>query len=121
MIDMTSFEFVTQCGVCHPGGGPLELDRDGHRYDQHMNERGMTPGGENDLDGDYYKARWSESGVVEADCLLCHMPEYDSSERNRQLQALNFKWAAAAGARLAMVKGSVAAGEPVTVTYCHPE
>ena len=34
MIDMTSFDFVTAtCGACHPGGGPLEYDRDGFRYD----------------------------------------------------------------------------------------
>lgn len=32
-IDMTSFDFVTAtCGTCHPGGGPMELDRDGKRY-----------------------------------------------------------------------------------------
>jgi hypothetical protein len=29
-IDMTSFDFVTAtCGNCHPGGGPLEFDREG--------------------------------------------------------------------------------------------
>jgi len=34
-IDMTSFDFVTAtCGNCHPGGGPLEYDREGKRYDE---------------------------------------------------------------------------------------
>jgi len=34
LIDMTSFDFVTAtCGNCHPGGGPLEYDRAGKRYD----------------------------------------------------------------------------------------
>jgi len=34
LIDMTSFGFVTAtCGDCHPGGGPLEFDREGKRYD----------------------------------------------------------------------------------------
>ena len=62
MIDMTSFDFVTAtCGNCHPGGGPLEYDRDGGRYDQRMKDpsAGMTPGGANGLDGDYFRARWS--------------------------------------------------------------
>ena len=46
---------------------------------------GLTPGGDNHFDGDYFKARWSETGVIEADCLLCHLPEYDIKKRNEQL------------------------------------
>jgi len=119
-IDMTSFDFVTAtCGNCHPGGGPLEYDRDGHRYDEWMrNPRsGLVPGGSNHLDGDYFRARWSQTGVVEADCLLCHLPEYDAKERNQQLAELNFRWAATAGAHLGKVAGSVKQGVRVSVTY----
>jgi hypothetical protein len=119
-IDMTSFDFVTAtCGNCHPGGGPLEFDRDGKRYDQRMRDpaSGLTAGGDNGLDGDYYKARWSETGVIEADCLLCHMPEYDYAARNAQLASLNFRWAATAGARLGTVVGNVASGEKPRVEY----
>ena len=36
LVDMTSFDFVVSCGVCHPGGGSLELDREGLRYDKVM-------------------------------------------------------------------------------------
>ncbi len=120
LIDMTSFVFITRgCGKCHPGGGPLEYDRDGKRYDQWMADpaSGFTPGGDNDLDGDYYKARWSESGVLEADCLLCHLPEYDFGTRNKQIDQLNFRWAATAGAGLARIDGSVAKNETVAVAY----
>ncbi len=120
MIDMTSFDFVTAtCGNCHPGGGPLEYDRDGKRYDEWMRDpaSGMTPGGDNNLDGDYYKARWSETGVIEADCLLCHMPEYDYKKRNETLANLNFRWAATAGAGFGAVTGKVAAGELPSVAY----
>ena len=49
MIDMTSFDFVTAtCGNCHPGGGPMEYDRDGKRYDHRMLDTasGMTAGGD---------------------------------------------------------------------------
>jgi cytochrome b subunit of formate dehydrogenase len=119
-IDMTSFDFVTAtCGNCHPGGGPMEYDRDGRRYDQRMAEQGsgLIPGGENGLDGDYYKARWSETGVIEADCLLCHMPEYDYGARNAQLANLNFRWAATDGARLGKIVGKVAAAEKPRVEY----
>ncbi|MBI4328099.1 MAG: hypothetical protein HY674_22945, partial [Chloroflexi bacterium] len=65
VVDMTSYEFVTAtCGNCHPGGGPLEFDRDGKRYDTWMREpaSGLSPGGDNRFDGDYFKARWSETG-----------------------------------------------------------
>lgn len=120
LIDMTSFEFVTAtCGNCHPGGGPLEFDRDGLRYDERMRDPGasLTSGGDNGFDGDYFKARWSETGVIEADCLLCHMPEYDFGKRNAQLADLNFHWAATAGARLGTVNGKVTANESPTVAY----
>ncbi len=119
-IDMTSFEFVTAtCGNCHPGGGPLELDRQGRRYDRFMADpaSGLSPGGDNGLSGDYYKARWSETGVIEADCLLCHMPEYDLKVRNAQLASLNFRWAATAGAGFGTVTGQVATGETPAISY----
>ncbi len=120
MIDMTSFDFVTAtCGACHPGGGPMEYDRDGLRYDARMRDpaAGLTPGGDNGLDGDYFKARWSETGVIEADCLLCHLPEYDYKKRNDQLADLNFKWAATVGAGFGRVAGKVADGAQPEVTY----
>jgi cytochrome b subunit of formate dehydrogenase len=119
-IDMTSFDFVTAtCGNCHPGGGPLEFDRNGKRYDAQMSDpaSGLMPGADNNLDGDYYKARWSDTGVIEADCLLCHMPEYDYSARNAQLANLNFRWAATEGARFGKVVGKVAGGESPRIEY----
>jgi hypothetical protein len=119
-IDMTSFDFVTAtCGNCHPGGGPMEYDRDGQRYDVRMAspDSGLTSGGDNGLDGDYYKARWAETGVIEADCLLCHMPEYDYKNRNAQLANLNFRWAATEGAGFGSITGKVAAGEKPKVEY----
>jgi len=119
-IDMTSFDFITAtCGNCHPGGGPLEFDRDGKRYDTWMRDpaSGFTSGGDNNLDGDYYKARWSETGVVEADCLLCHQPEYNLNKRNTELANLNFRWAATVGAGFGTVEGKVQANEQPKVIY----
>ena len=119
-IDMTSFGLITAgCAKCHPGGGPLEYDRDGYRYDERMRDpaAGLTTGGDNNFDGDYYKARWSETGVLEADCLLCHLPEYNFAARNAQLDALNFRWAPTAGAGLGEVTGAVAKNETVAVAY----
>lgn len=120
VIDMTSYEFVTAtCGNCHPGGGPLEFDRDGKRYDTWMRDpaSGLTTGGDNRFDGDYFKARWSETGVIEADCLLCHLPEYNFKKRNEQLANLNFRWAATEGAGFGHVAGMVASNQAPQVAY----
>lgn len=97
----------------------MEFDRQGHRYDSVMSDpnSGMVSGGENDLDGDYYQARWDKSGVLEADCFICHMPEYDFSARKKQISNLNFRWAATAGSGLALITGSVKEGTPLKVSY----
>jgi formate dehydrogenase gamma subunit len=119
-MDMTSFTFITAgCGDCHPGGGSAEFDREGKRYDSWMSnpQSGFVSGGDNNFDGDYYKARWGETGVLEADCFLCHLPEYNFSERKKQIRLFNLKWAAAAGSGLARVEGSIAESTPVSVTY----
>ena len=118
-IDFTSYTFIRSCGVCHPGGGSLEFDRDGLRYDRVVEDpdNAFVDGGLNDLDGDYYKAKWSASGVIEPDCYLCHMPDYDFKERTKQIQTFNYRWAGTAGARLATIEGSVAADTPVRMTW----
>jgi hypothetical protein len=117
-MDMTSFTFITNgCGTCHPGGGPLEVDRNGNRYDRYMDSVGYEAGGINDFDGDYYKAHWNRSGVVEGDCNLCHLPEYDYKTRNSQLMQWNFRWLATAGSGLARVTGSIKDSVPVSVVY----
>ena len=120
MMDMTSFSFITAgCGKCHPGGGSAEYDRDGRRYDRWMADpgSGLTPGGDNRFDGDYYQARWSQTGVLEADCLMCHLPGYSFNARNKQLKGLNFRWAPTAAAGFGEVKGAVGKGDAVKVIY----
>ncbi len=118
-IDLTSYTFVKTCGGCHPGGGPAEFDRAGHRYDLFASDPSnhIVPGGDNNFDGDYYRAKWAESGVLEADCLMCHMPGYEYSKRKKQIGALNFRWAATAGAGLAQVTGSVSRNQTPEVQY----
>ena len=115
-IDMTPYEWVYQCGVCHPGGGIMERDRDGHRYD--VRQRTDTELGEL-FDGDYYGTHWAESGVVEADCLVCHLPEgyYDYGIRVEQIRKLNYRYAATAAAGFAGIAGSVLDGDTPLVVY----
>lgn len=107
------------CGGCHPGGGSAEYDRNGNRYDRFARDPAnhIVSGGTNNFDGDYFKARWAEAGVLEADCLMCHMPEYDYELRKKEIKSLNFKWAATAGAGFAKVQGSVKNGDTPVVSY----
>lgn len=114
---MTSFGFAFLCGVCHPGGGPLETDRHGNRYDKFMKKNGLVPGGENGLDGDYFRSMWAKSGIMEADCLICHLSGYRYGERNVQVKSFNFRWAAAVGAGLGEVAGSVKKGDVPRLRY----
>lgn len=82
-IDKSSYHWVTSCGTCHTGGGPAEYDRKGNRYDEYANkpENNVLPRGDNYLDGDYYKSNWDKSGVLEADCLICHLKGYNWKKR----------------------------------------
>jgi hypothetical protein len=86
-IDKTSFWWAGLCGICHPGGGPTEYDRDGELYYDvatgmfGYENLGMTAA-DVILDGDYAEinhmtgarrdAPWDVTGVAEPDCLLCH-------------------------------------------------
>ena len=123
-IDLTSFSWITAgsdaqhgkpgCGGCHPGGGGLEYDRDGFRYDQQLREKpelAALP------DGDYYRSKWDKTGVVEADCLICHLPGYFFKERVKNLELLNFQWAIVAGSGVGLVNGAVRNDEAPRVVY----
>ncbi|MEW6118387.1 MAG: hypothetical protein AB1553_16050, partial [Nitrospirota bacterium] len=99
-FDMSSYDFTSSsCAWCHPGGGPLEYDREGYRYD---GTAGLFQSGPNPLPsyGDYYSydpasgtitsraAEWQSGGVAEVDCLICHAKttiggfRYSMLERN---------------------------------------
>lgn len=86
-MDHGSAGLIKRCSSCHAGGGWQEKDREGTRYDK-KNTATIKP-----LDGDYYTRvshdigghghgatgattvepwDWKKSGVVEADCMLCH-------------------------------------------------
>ncbi|MDZ7607420.1 MAG: multiheme c-type cytochrome [Cyclobacteriaceae bacterium] len=117
-MDMTSFTFITNgCGTCHPGGGSMEFDRNGFRYDAFMDSVKYTAGGINNFDGDYFKAHWNRSGVAEGECNICHQPDYDFASRSKNLLSWNFKWLATAGSRLARIDGSVKDSLEVKVSY----
>jgi len=113
--DMGVYEWVMECGICHPGGARAERDRNDHRYDDLQTTDSELA---QLLDGDYYGARWDESGVIEADCLICHLGEgYNYGIRVGQMLKGNFRWAATAAAGLGGIAGSVRDNEVPRVHY----
>ncbi len=80
----------------------MEFDRDGKRYDQRLK---AEPQLAQSLDGDYFKSQWDKTGVVEADCIICHLPGYNAKERSKQLIFQNYKWATVAASGIGEVKG----------------
>lgn len=134
-IDLSTYDWIgagknnprhkiksSSCGSCHPGGGPLEYGRNTKgKADSGKTLIAGEAAGAGQHDGDYSsrfttdkKSHFRESGVVEADCLLCHLPGYRMEERNEQLYRRNYRWAATAGAGLGEVKGAV-------FTYSNPD
>lgn len=123
-IDLTTFAWVTAgenpdkgmpgCGGCHPGGGGLEVDRDGRRYDRRAAGDSSLAAS---LDGDYYQSRWDRTGVIEADCFICHLPGYNYKERLRQLSRQNFQWAVVPASGIGSVTGSVKENRTPAITY----
>lgn len=122
-IDLTVYDFVgfsgqsglqPPCGACHPGGGGLEYDRDGNRYDEYLTEH---PDLKDSLDGDYYQSNWDKSGVVEADCFVCHFKGYKFDDRVSQLKNGNYRWAVVAATGIGIVSGSIKYGSTPRVQY----
>ena len=120
---------AASCGSCHPGGGPMEYGRDARgRADLKKTLIQGETAGANPQDGDYSSrftpdgmSRFRQSGVVEADCLICHLPGYRMDERNDQLYKRNYRWAATAGAGLGAVKGAIFAYSNPAAGPGHPD
>ena len=127
-IDLSAYDWIgggkrdgqrktmaASCGTCHPGGGPLEYGRNADgRADLSMNLIQSELLNKSSFDGDFSsrftpdgKSHFRESGVLEADCLLCHMPGYRFDQRNQQIDRRNYRWAATAGAGLGQIRGAV--------------
>ncbi|HRT93800.1 MAG TPA: cytochrome b/b6 domain-containing protein [Planctomycetota bacterium] len=107
---LTPFKFALQFGAWHPGGGRLELDAAGNRYDAHLAENpALRTATEPAANPDYHQARWDQSGVLENDCMACHaLHGYDHVERAGQIASMNFRWAPTVGAGFGHVEGKTA-------------
>ncbi len=80
--------WALQCGICHLGGGPTEFSFSGKRLDT------IPEGQVKEMDPDFYywdrksnvfrKWDWKRSGVREANCLVCHTPNYSKGIQDQR-------------------------------------
>jgi len=141
-MDKTSYFFTFQCGICHPGGAATQYDRQGNKYyDRATGRFGFGDGTltalptSARLDGDYGfinpqtgipgLAPWSKNGVLEADCLMCHLnttgPRADGTRNYwwKGRTATMIGGAALAGVAAFEVAPTAGAGW-ANITFCNP-
>ncbi|MBS3919471.1 MAG: hypothetical protein KG012_11350 [Deltaproteobacteria bacterium] len=114
-MDKSSSFFAQNCGICHPGGGWAEFDRKGNLYyNEETKKFGYELSGDDPaFDGDYtsfsagnekYGVPWDQSGVSEADCLICHLKGYQWKEREAALRGRFLRYGPTVGAGWATLK-----------------
>lgn len=93
-IDLTTADWLATLGSRHVGGGPAVFSRDGVPLvelppDASNPEAAIV----NPETGELEPWNWAESGVVEMNCFLCHMPTPNNEARMDMLHTGKFGWA----------------------------
>ena len=90
-VGLSSWEFVKTFGHHYPGGGLGWTYKDANEKLKDEN------------------AKWSASGNLEIDCLLCHSRDnrHDPDEQWRQIEKNNFKYSPSAASGIGAITGSV--------------
>ncbi|HJS29501.1 MAG TPA: cytochrome b/b6 domain-containing protein, partial [Anaerolineales bacterium] len=97
LLDLGTAGWIQTLGARHVGGGPAAVSRGGLPLD----ELEYTPGDPetNVLDpstGEALPWSWDESGLVEMNCFLCHLPNPNNEARIESLETGEFRWASTA-------------------------
>ncbi len=95
IIDLTTAGWVQFYGARHIGGGPAVYARDGETLLTDLPVRANDP--ETSIvdpkTGKLVKWDWDQSGIVEMNCFLCHIPEPNNDARIEALNEGEFGWA----------------------------
>lgn len=96
-IDLTTAEWIQVYGWRHVGGGPAVTSREGHIITDLAGDQITVETGIVDAEsGELMPWDWSQSGMVEMNCFLCHMNQPNNASRIEALEAGNFAWASSA-------------------------
>ena len=81
VVDLTTPEWVQVYGARHVGGGPAVTARDGRPLTALAPGSGVETTIIDPASGAPQPWDWSQSGVAEIDCFLCHWPQPDNAAR----------------------------------------
>lgn len=96
-IDLSTAEWLQYLGARHVGGGPGEYSREGEALEDLSYVEGdpettiVDP-----RSGELIRWDWSESGIVEMNCFLCHNPVSNNDARINALKNGEFAWTSTA-------------------------
>lgn len=94
LVDLGTADWLRTIGLRHVGGGPATTSRDGDPLQSLASVPGDPETSILDPDtGEPIPWNWSESGTIEMNCFLCHIPWPDNDGRIQAIQAGDFAWA----------------------------
>jgi hypothetical protein len=95
--DLSQPEWLAKCGVCHTGSGISEYDLYGRKLlSPEAKPKGPLDPSYTIRDRESGKVipwDWEKSGIAEADCFMCHIPNASRGARREEMTAGNFRWA----------------------------
>jgi len=93
-IDLTTPDWLRLYGLRHVGGGPAIYSRSGTPLEElTYRPNSLETNWTNPDTGDLEAWNWHESGTIEMNCFLCHIPAPNKEARAEALQNGNFRWA----------------------------
>jgi thiosulfate reductase cytochrome b subunit len=93
-IDLTTPDWIRLYGLRHVGGGPAMYGKNGQLLsDLAYTTKSLETNSFNTDTGNLEPWDWDESGLVEMNCFLCHIPNPNNDTRAEMLQAGAFQWA----------------------------
>ncbi len=93
-IDLTTAGWIQVYGTHHAGGGPAVTSRSGLPLkDLEVSADNPETSILNPETGELEPWNWKESGTVEMNCFLCHMPDPNNQARISALKKGDFGWA----------------------------
>lgn len=93
-IDLTTPDWLKTYGWRVPGGGPAVNARDGQPLTSlRPDAKNPETSAYDPATGSFVAWDWSQSGVIEMNCFLCHMQTPNNDMRVRTIERGNFGWA----------------------------
>lgn len=94
IIDLTTPEWIMSLGLRHVGDGPAMYSRSGQRLTELAPDASNPEAAIHDPEsGELVAWNWQESGVIEMNCFLCHLPQPNNEARKVTIEAGQFGWA----------------------------